>query len=174
MRSSSREKNSSTYLKHFTDSGFFFSFSLVFFFFFIFFGKCLFTLLVTQNVCCTKSSQPFCCLGDTKTLILTKFENLNFILNIFQETRFLSFYWPSNYLYLFLTTIFRHFRDQRNVRHSTSKLLKCDLVLSFWTLVCGILLLGRHLLFRFEILKFLFDKFLRGLQPFLDNNVSIW
>ena len=64
-----------------------FFFFIFFSFFFIFFDKCLFTLSVTQNVCCTKSSQPFCWLGDTKTVILTKFENLNFILNIFQETR---------------------------------------------------------------------------------------
>ena len=33
--------------------------------FFIFFDKCLLTLSVTQMVCCTLSSQPFCWLGDT-------------------------------------------------------------------------------------------------------------
>ena len=103
------------YLKNFTDLDFFLSF-LFFFFFCIFFNKWLFILPVTQSVCCTLSNQPFCWLGDN-TMILSNFENLNSILNIFQETHY----------FLVLTTN-RHFRDQGNVRHPTSNLLKCDLV----------------------------------------------
>ena len=33
--------------------------------FFIFFDKCFFTLSITQSVCCTLRSLPFCWLGDT-------------------------------------------------------------------------------------------------------------
>ena len=49
------KKNSSICLKKFTDLDFFYTEN----FFFIFFDKCLFTLLVTQSVCCILSSQPF-------------------------------------------------------------------------------------------------------------------
>ena len=58
------------------------------------------------------------------TMILTNFENLNSISNIFQETHhFLVFADP-----VIICICFWHFRDQGNVRHPTSKLLKCDLV----------------------------------------------
>ena len=40
-------------------------------------------------------------LRQLNTMLLTKFENLNSILNIFQETQFLSFNGPTNYLHLF-------------------------------------------------------------------------
>ena len=69
--------------------------------------------------------------SEQSTVLLTHFENLDFISNIFQETRFLSLDGPTNYLYLFKKH--QHFRDQGNVRHPTSKLLKCDLVQTFNT-----------------------------------------
>ena len=53
------------------------------------------------------------------TMTLTNFENLNSILE--------RFHGPSNYLYLFKSNR-QTFSWQGNVRHSTSKLLKCDLV----------------------------------------------
>ena len=66
-----------------------------------------------------------------------------------KNTRFLSFDGPSNYLHLFLRTTGRHFLDQGNVLHPTSKLLKCDLVetLHLRTLIRGFLLPGRQILF---------------------------
>ena len=39
--------------------------------------------------------------SEQSTVLLTHFENLDFISNIFQETRFLSLDGPTNYLYLF-------------------------------------------------------------------------
>ena len=66
-----------------------------------------------------------------------------------KNTRFLSFDGPSNYLHWFLRTTDRHFLDQGNARHPTSKFLKCDLVetLHFRTLIRGFLLPGRQILF---------------------------
>ena len=62
------------------------------------------------------------------TLILTNFENLNFISNCFQETYdFLVLADPVN-ICIYSRTTNRHFRDQESVLHPTSKLLKCDLV----------------------------------------------
>ena len=59
---------------------------------------------------------------------MTNFENSNFISSIFQETHdFLVLTDPVN-ICIDLRTIKRHFRDQGNVRHPTSKLLKCDLI----------------------------------------------
>ena len=67
------------------------------------------------------------------TMLLTNFENLNSMWNIFQETHdFLVLTDP-----LIIRTNDCHFRDQGNVRHPTSKLLKCDLVqtlTTFWNL----------------------------------------
>ena len=54
-----------------------------------------------------------------------------------------------------LRTTNRHFRDQGNVCHPASKLVKCDLVQpldTFWN-SCGFLLRGRHLLFYMINLK---------------------
>ena len=116
------------YLKDFTDLDFFLSFLFFFFFFFcIFFNKWLFILPVTQSVCCTLSNQPFCWLGDN-TMILSNFENLNSILNIFQETHYFLVLTDPVTTCMYLRTTNRHFRDQGNVRHPTSNLLKCDLV----------------------------------------------
>ena len=52
---------------------------------------------------------------------LDQFENLN---SIRRNTRSLSFHGPTIYLHLFTN----HRRDQENLRHPTSVLLKCDLV----------------------------------------------
>ena len=61
-------------------------------------------------------------------MILTHFENLNYISNIFQEIHnFFSFDSPSNDLYLFKNHR-QTFSWPGNVRHPTSKLLKYDLV----------------------------------------------
>ena len=80
------KKNSSIYLKDFTDLDFFF-FSF-FSFFFVFFDNYLFTLSVTQIVCCSRSGQPFCRLRDTwRQCFWAIFENSNSTLNIFQETQ---------------------------------------------------------------------------------------
>ena len=87
-----------------------------------------------------------------------KFWNFKFHLKHFpKNARFLSFDGLSNYLYLFKEelawvplkkTTDRHFRDQVNVRHPISKLLKCALVQRlnlFRDHFCGFLLPGRHL-----------------------------
>ena len=63
------------------------------------------------------------------TMLFINFENLNYILHIFQEnTRFLSFDGHPVIVCIYLKTHDRHFRDQGNVRCPTSKLLKCDFV----------------------------------------------
>ena len=62
------------------------------------------------------------------TMILTNFENLNSISNIFQEIHSILVLTEPAIIYIYSRTTDRHFRDQGNVRHPTSKLLKCDLV----------------------------------------------
>ena len=62
------------------------------------------------------------------TMILTNFENLNSISNIFQEIHSILVLTEPAIIYIYSRTPDRHFRDQGNVRHPTSKLLKCDLV----------------------------------------------
>ena len=111
------KKSSSIYLKDFTDLGFFF------------FGKCLFTLSVTQSVCCTLSSQPFFLfvffLAQRQlNMILTNFEDLNSISNIFQETNDSLVLTDPVIIYIYLRITGRRFRDQGNIRYPASKLLK--------------------------------------------------
>ena len=60
-------------------------------------------------------------------MILTNFENLNSILNIFQETHDFLVLMDPVIICIYLRTTDRNFRDQVNVRHSSLKLLKCDL-----------------------------------------------
>ena len=66
-------------------------------------------------------------------LLMTNFENLNSILNIFQKnTRFLT---DPLIIFIYLRTNDRYFHDQGNVCHPISKLPKCDLVQTlntFW------------------------------------------
>ena len=68
-------------------------------------------------------------------MLLTNFENLNSILSIFQETHDFLVLADPVIICIYLRTTERHFRDQGNVRHPTSKLLKCDLIKTlntFW------------------------------------------
>ena len=61
------------------------------------------------------------------TMLLTNFENINSISNIFQEGHnFLVLTVPIIFC-VYLRTTDRHFRDQGSVRHPTSRLLKWDL-----------------------------------------------
>ena len=62
------------------------------------------------------------------TMLLTNFENLNSISNIFQETHDFLVLTDPLIICIYLRITERHFRDQGNDRHPTSKLLKCDLV----------------------------------------------
>ena len=115
----------------------------------------LFLVSVAKR-CCTLSSQPFCWLADTQTQCFWtyqwKFWKFKFHLEHFPRSRwFLSFDGLSHYLYLFKKepanvplkkTTDRHFCDQGNDHHPTSKLLKCDLVQT----------LNTHLLFHIESL----------------------
>ena len=61
-------------------------------------------------------------------MILTNFQNLNPISNIFKETYDFLVLADPVIIYIYLSTTDRHFGDQENVRHLVSKLLKCDLV----------------------------------------------
>ena len=140
---SSSENNSSIYLKYFTDLDFFFSnfFSC----FFIFFDKCLFTLSVTQSVCCNLSSQPFCCLETPKHNTFDQFWKFKSHFEHFpRNTRLLSFEGPSNYLYLFKN--YRQTFSWPGERPSSLKLLKCDLIQTlntFWDLYLRIITAGK-------------------------------
>ena len=60
------------------------------------------------------------------TVLLTNFENSNSISNIFLETHDFLVLAEPLIISIYLRTTVRHFRDQGNVRHPTSKLLKCD------------------------------------------------
>ena len=61
-------------------------------------------------------------------MILTNFENLNSILNVSQGTRDFLVLTDQVTICIYLRTTDRHFHDQGNTRHLTSKLLKYDLV----------------------------------------------
>ena len=61
------------------------------------------------------------------TILLTNFENLNSISNVFQEAHDPLVLANPLFTCIYLTTD-RHFHDQGNVRRPISKLLKCDLV----------------------------------------------
>ena len=61
-------------------------------------------------------------------MILMNFENLNSILNTFEKTHDFLVLMNSLILGIYLRITHRCFRDQRNVRHPTAKLLKCGLV----------------------------------------------
>ena len=116
-------------------------------FFFIFLDKYLFTSPVTQSVCCTLAANRFVGSETAKHNAFDQFWKFKF--RYFpKNTWFLSFERPINYLHLYRNH--RHlrttdFRDQVNVRHLTSKLLKCGLVqalsilwnLSSWIFATG-------------------------------------
>ena len=62
------------------------------------------------------------------TMILTNFENLNPISNIFQKIHDFLILKDPVIIYIHSKTTDRHFLDQGIFRHSTSKLLKCYLI----------------------------------------------
>ena len=62
------------------------------------------------------------------TILLTDFENLNSISNIFQTTDDFLVLTDPVIICICLRTTNRYFRDQGNVGHPTSKLLKRDFV----------------------------------------------
>ena len=83
-------------------------------------------------------------------MLLSSFENLNFISYIFQATHNILVLTDPIIMCIYLRTTDIHFRDQGNDRYLTSKLLKCDLVQilnNFRNLFGGILLQIKHLLF---------------------------
>ena len=59
-------------------------------------------------------------------MILTNFEKLKSISNIFQEAHDFLVLTDAVIICIYLRNSNRHFRGQRNVRRPTSKLLKCD------------------------------------------------
>ena len=65
-------------------------------------------------------------------LSTTNFENLNSISNIFQETYGFLVLTDPVIISIYLRTTDIHLSDQRNVRHPTSKILKCDLVQTYF------------------------------------------
>ena len=80
------------------------------------------------------------------TMILTIFESLNFISNILQETNNFLVLMDPVIICIYLKTTYRHFRDQVNIPHPTSKLLKCDLVQTlntFWNISLRIFAAGK-------------------------------
>ena len=94
------------------------------------------------------SEQPTVLLawGHLNTKILTNFENLSSISNIFKETHDFLVLTDPVIICIYLRTTDRHFRDQGNVHHPTSKLLKCDLVQTFNTFLnpsMGIFIAGK-------------------------------
>ena len=104
------------------------------------------------------------------SVILTNFENLSFV-------KFHFKHFPRNFLVLtdpLITCIYlrptsRRFRDQENVHYSTSNLICSNLLNTFATLLCGFLLLVKHLLFNY--LTILDDK----LQIFwIHHNKSVF
>ena len=80
-----REKNSSIYFKKFIDLDFFYT-------------DIFFHFLLRKAYAVLSAANRFV---GSDTMLLTNFENLNSTSNIFQETRFLSFDKPTNYLHLF-------------------------------------------------------------------------
>ena len=74
------------------------------------------------------SEHPTVLLKHLNTMLLTNFENLHSISNIFQETHNFLVLTSPVIICIYLRTSDRHFLDQGNVRHPTSKLLTYDLV----------------------------------------------
>ena len=112
---SSSENNSSIYLKYFTDLDFFFPiFFLVFSFFLT--NACL-PCQLRKAYAVTWAANRFVVWRHLNTILLTNFENLNPISNIFQETHDYVVLKDPVIIYIYLRTIDRHFRDQGNVHH---------------------------------------------------------
>ena len=132
------KKNSSTYLKYFTDLHFFYT--------------DVFFLFSLTNVCLScrlrKVANRFVGSKTPKHNAFDKFWKFKSHLEHFsRNTWFLSLDDPV-IICIYLKTTDRHCLDQKNIRHSTSKLLKDDFVQDFQNTY---LLLVRHLLFSGKI-----------------------
>ena len=111
----------------------FYRFRLLFFSFFCLFFVFVFALsvfIVRYAKRTLYPEQPTVVLAqrNLNTMILTSFKNLPLISYIFQETHNLLVLMDPVIICIYLKTTDRHFRDKGDVRHPTSKLLKCDLV----------------------------------------------
>ena len=98
------------------------------------------------------------------TMLLTNFENLNSISYIIQEAHNFLVLRNPVIICLYLRTSDRHFRDQGNDRHPTSKLLKCELVQTlntFWNPSLRIFAAGKASLVPSKILL-QFHKYVRA------------
>ena len=73
-------------------------------------------------------SKCMLCSEHLNRMLMTKFENLNSISNISQELHDFLVLTDPLIICINLRRSDRHFCDQVNVRHPTSKLPKCDLV----------------------------------------------
>ena len=98
--------------------------------FFFHFHWEMFVYLVgyAKRILCSEQPTVSLAWRDLSTMLLTNFENLNSISNISQETHDFLVLSDPLIICIYLRTTDRHFRDQRNVLHLMSKLLKCDLV----------------------------------------------
>ena len=95
---------------------------------FFIFGKCVFTLSVCKAYVILWVTNRFVGSETPKHNAFDQFWKLNYISSIFQETHDFLVLADPVIICIYLRTTERHFRDQGNVRHPTSKLLKCDLV----------------------------------------------
>ena len=95
---------------------------------FFIFDKCVFTLSVCKAYVILWVTNRFVGSETPKHNAFDQFWKLNSISSIFQETHDFVVLADPVIICIYLRTTERHFRDQGNVRHPTSKLLKCDLV----------------------------------------------
>ena len=109
-----REKNSSVYLKDFTDLDFFCSFFIFSFIFFHFPSACL-LFSYAKHLPYSEQQTVLLARRHINTMILTNFENLNSISNIFQKTNDFLVLTDPAIICIYLRTTDRDFRDQGNV-----------------------------------------------------------
>ena len=120
----SREKDSSIYLTGFTNWDFFYTDML-----FHFLWQMSFYLVdYAKRMPHSEKLSVLLARRHLNRMLLINFENLNSISNMSQETHdFLVFIDPV-IICIYLRSTDRHFHDQGNVRHPTSKLRKYDLI----------------------------------------------
>ena len=114
-------KKNNPYIPRILQIYIFFFFS--FFFFFIFFFHFLLQMpvyLFSHAKRMLYSEQPLLAWRHLNTMILTNFQNLNSISNIFQEMHNFLVLTDPVIICIYLRTTGRHFRDQGNIRHPTS------------------------------------------------------
>ena len=124
----SREKKS-IYLKDFTNLDFF---STDIFFHFLW-QICVYLAVDTKRMLYSDQQTVLLARRHLNTMLLTNFENLNSISNIFKETHAFLVLTDPVIICIYLKTTDGLVRDQGNVCHPTSELLKCDLVQSLNT-----------------------------------------